>query len=557
MDDPGPNFILAQVQNLTQTDADTGVLSVVFKIVLLLVLILVNAYFAMAEIAVISLNDAKMEKMAEDGNKKAKLVLKLTKNPTRFLSTIQIGITLAGFLTSASAATSFAEMLTDAVTSRFDVPESVISPIAVVLITLIMSYFSLVLGELVPKRIGMQIPEKVAFMVAKPLLFISKVTGPFVRFLSFSTNTVVRIFGFDPNANEESVTEEEIRMMVDVGGEKGVIEDDQKEMINNIFEFDDIDAGDVMTHRTDVIATDVNDTTVDDFIQLAIENGRSRIPLYEEEIDNIVGIVYVKDLLKYIGKQMPAKKLLRDIMREPYFVPETKSCGELFKEMRASRLQMAVVVDEYGGTAGIVTIEDIVEAVMGNIQDEYDHEDEEISKIDDNTFTVDGTIDIEEIDELIGKELPEGDYETLAGYVIDELQCIPKDGEMNEVVFENVKFTVLSVEDRRKMLSLREVIDSNCFTVDKIKSAIESFCLRKCILSEYPKLCMTGIEISGDFTHAQKEWIKEQIRKIMPAHLFLNISFNGYAWEYCDSKNNTFSYIDNLDYTWETIDNLL
>ncbi len=450
MDDPGPNFILAQAQTLVQSDADTGVLSVVFKIVLLLALILVNAYFAMAEIAVISLNDAKMEKMAEDGNKKARLVLKLTKNPTRFLSTIQIGITLAGFLTSASAATSFAEMLTSAVTTAIpSLPVDVVSPIAVVLITLVMSYFSLVLGELVPKRIGMQIPEKVAFMVAKPLLFISKVTGPFVRFLSFSTNLIVKILGFDPNANEESVTEEEIRMMVDVGGEKGVIEDDQKEMINNIFEFDDIDAGDVMTHRTDVVAADVNDITVDDFIQLAIENGRSRIPLYEEDIDNIVGIVYVKDLLKYIGKQMPAKKLLREIMREPYFVPESKSCGELFKEMRARRLQMAVVVDEYGGTAGIVTIEDIVEAVMGNIQDEYDHEDEEISKIDDNTFTVDGTIDFEEIEELIGKELPEGDYETLAGYVIEELQCIPKDGEMNEVVFQNVKFTVLSVEDRR------------------------------------------------------------------------------------------------------------
>lgn len=450
MDDPGPNFILAQAQNLLENDADTGVLSVVFKIVLLLVLILVNAYFAMAEIAVISLNDAKMEKMAEEGNKKARLVLKLTKNPTRFLSTIQIGITLAGFLTSASAATSFAEMLTSAVTKAIpSLPVDVVSPVAVVLITLVMSYFSLVLGELVPKRIGMQIPEKVAFMVAKPLLFISKVTGPFVRFLSFSTNLIVKICGFDPNANEESVTEEEIRMMVDVGGEKGVIEDDQKEMINNIFEFDDIDAGDVMTHRTDVVAADVNDITVDDFIKLAIENGRSRIPLYEEDIDNIVGIVYVKDLLKYIGKQMPAKKLLREIMREPYFIPESKSCGELFKEMRARRLQMAVVVDEYGGTAGIVTIEDIVEAVMGNIQDEYDHEDEEISKIDDNTFTVDGTIDFEEIEELIGKELPEGDYETLAGYVIDELQCIPKDGEMNEVIFQNVKFTVLSVEDRR------------------------------------------------------------------------------------------------------------
>ena len=450
MDDPGPNFILAQAQNLIENDADTGVLSVVFKIVLLLVLILVNAYFAMAEIAVISLNDAKMEKMAEEGNKKARLVLKLTKNPTRFLSTIQIGITLAGFLTSASAATSFAEMLTSAVTKAIPrLSVDIVSPVAVVLITLVMSYFSLVLGELVPKRIGMQIPEKVAFMVAKPLLFISKVTGPFVRFLSFSTNLIVKICGFDPNANEESVTEEEIRMMVDVGGEKGVIEDDQKEMINNIFEFDDIDAGDVMTHRTDVVAADVSDINVDDFIQLAIENGRSRIPLYEEDIDNIVGIVYVKDLLKYIGKQVPAENLLHDIMREPYFVPETKACGELFKEMRARRLQMAVVVDEYGGTAGIVTIEDIVEAVMGNIQDEYDHEDEEISKIDDNTFTVDGTIDFEEIEELIGKELPEGDYETLAGYVIDELQCIPKDGEMNEVVFENVKFTVLSVEDRR------------------------------------------------------------------------------------------------------------
>lgn len=452
MDDPGPNFILAQVTEIAQTAeiaAETGAGNIVLKILLLLVLILVNAYFAMAEIAVISLNDAKMEKMAEDGHKKAKLVLKLTKNPTKFLSTIQIGITLAGFLTSASAATSFAELLTEAVTSRFDVPASIISPISVVVITLIMSYFSLVLGELVPKRIGMQIPEKVAFAVAKPLLAISKVTSPCVRFLSFSTNTVVRILGFDPNADEESVTEEEIRMMVDVGGEKGVIEDDQKEMINNIFEFDDIDAGDVMTHRTDVVAADVNDATVDDFIQLAIENGRSRIPLYDEDIDNIVGIVYVKDLLKYIGKQMPAKKILRDIMREPYFIPETKSCGELFKEMRERRVQMAVVVDEYGGTAGIVTLEDIVEAVMGNIQDEYDHEDEEISKIDDNTFTVDGTIDIEEIDELIGKELPEGDYETLAGYIMDELQCIPKDGEMNEVVFENVKFTVLSVEDRR------------------------------------------------------------------------------------------------------------
>ncbi|MBQ6837921.1 MAG: HlyC/CorC family transporter [Clostridia bacterium] len=446
MDDPGPNFT-AQFLNLAAENSSGS--NLVFQILLLLVLILVNAFFAMSEMAVVSLNDAKIEKMAEDGHKKAKLILKLTKNPTRFLSTIQIGVTLAGFLTSASAATAFAEMLTNAITASFDVPESIVSPIAVVLITLVMSYFSLVLGELAPKRIGMQVPEKIAFAVAKPLLVISKITAPFVKFLSLSTNGVVRLLGFDPNANEEVVTEEEIRMMVDVGGEKGVIEDTQKEMINNIFEFDDMDAGDIMTHRTDVVAADINDITLEDFMNLAIEHGRSRIPLYDEDIDNIVGIVYVKDLLKFVGKEVKAKGTLKNIMREPYFIPETKSCGELFKEMSSKRIQMAVVVDEYGGTAGIVTLEDIVEAIMGNIQDEYDVEEEEISKIDENTFTVDGTIDIEEIDELIGKELPEGDYETLAGFIMDELQCIPKDGEMNEVVFENVKFTVLSVEDRR------------------------------------------------------------------------------------------------------------
>ena len=446
MDDPGPNFT-AQFLNLAAESSQGS--NLVFQILLLLVLILVNAFFAMSEMAVVSLNDAKIEKMAEDGHKKAKLILKLTKNPTRFLSTIQIGVTLAGFLTSASAATAFAEMLTNAITASFDVPESIVSPIAVVLITLVMSYFSLVLGELAPKRIGMQVPEKIAFAVAKPLLVISKITAPFVKFLSLSTNGVVRLLGFDPNANEEVVTEEEIRMMVDVGGEKGVIEDTQKEMINNIFEFDDMDAGDIMTHRTDVVAADINDITLEDFMNLAIEHGRSRIPLYDEDIDNIVGIVYVKDLLKFVGKEVKAKGTLKNIMREPYFIPETKSCGELFKEMSSKRIQMAVVVDEYGGTAGIVTLEDIVEAIMGNIQDEYDVEEEEISKIDENTFTVDGTIDIEEIDELIGKELPEGDYETLAGFIMDELQCIPKDGEMNEVVFENVKFTVLSVEDRQ------------------------------------------------------------------------------------------------------------
>lgn len=452
MDDPGPGNFITQLLTITpelsaSTDFEIG--GLIGKIILLLALVLVNAFFAMSEIAIISLNDTKIERMAEDGHKKAKQIVKLTKNSNRFLSTIQIGVTLAGFLTSASAATNFADMLTAAVTNAWDIPASIVSPISVVLITIIMSYFSLVLGELAPKRIAMQAPEKVSFAVVGVLLFISKVTAPFVKVLSVSTNFVVKLLGFDPNADEEVVTEEEIRMMVDVGEEKGVIENTQKEMINNIFEFDDLDAGDIMTHRTDVVAVDVNDTTLEDFINLSIEEGFSRVPMYEDDIDNIIGIVYVKDLLQFVGKQVSTKQTLRSIVRDAYFIPETKSCGELFKEMSAQHIQMAIVVDEYGGTAGLLTLEDIVEAIMGNIQDEYDDEEDEISKINDTTFTVEGTIDIEEIDELTGKKLPEGDYETLAGFIIDQLQYIPKDGEMNEIEFENVKFTVLEVNERR------------------------------------------------------------------------------------------------------------
>ncbi len=451
MDDAGPSIILASVEPMLNTlQATASAKSLVWQIPLLVVLILVNAFFAMSEIALISLNDAKLEKQADEGSKKAKQVLKLTKNPSKFLSTIQIGVTLAGFLASASAATTLAEMLTAVVASSIgEQYENIISPIAVVLVTIVMSYFTLVFGELAPKRIGMQIPEKIAFRVVGVLKAISKITSPFVKVLSVSTNAVVRLLGFDPNASEEVVTEEEIRMLVDVGQEKGVIEDVQKEMINNIFEFDDLNAGDIMTHRTDVAAVDVEDDDIESFLNLAIEKGFSRIPVYEGELDNIIGIIYVKDLLKYVGKSLPAKANLKKMAREAYFIPETKSCGELFTEMSAKKIQMAIVVDEYGGTAGILTLEDLVEAIMGNIQDEYDHEDEEISKIDDNTFTVDGTIDIEEIEELLGKTLPEGDYETLAGFIIDQLQFLPKDGEMNEVEFENVKFTVLKVDERR------------------------------------------------------------------------------------------------------------
>ncbi|MBE6770555.1 MAG: HlyC/CorC family transporter [Ruminococcaceae bacterium] len=428
-------------------------LSIILKVLLLFVLIIVNAFFAMSEIAIISLNDTKMQRLAEEGNKKAKQIVKLTENSSRFLSTIQIGVTLAGFLTSASASQNFAAMLTNALvkTPVADIiPVSVINGASVVLITIITSYFSLVLGELAPKRIGMQIPEKVAFKVVGILMFVATATKPFVKVLSLSTNAVVRLFGFDPNADEEQVTEEEIRMMVDVGGEKGVIEDSQKEMIDNIFEFDDLDAGDIMTHRTEMTAIEVT-RSLEEVAELAIENGYSRIPVYEDDPDSIVGVLYAKDLLKYVGHNIPEDLTIAKVMRKTLYVPETQSCGDLFKAMNESRTQFAVVVDEYGGTAGIVTLEDVLESIVGNIQDEYDDEEEEIKKIDETTFTVDGTTDIDEIDELVGIELPEGDYDTLGGFVISLLGYLPSEIGDEPIVaeYKNLRFTVLSIDERR------------------------------------------------------------------------------------------------------------
>lgn len=428
-------------------------LNLILKLLLLLALILINAFFAMSEIAIISLNDTKMRRLAEEGDKKAKQIVKLTKNSSRFLSTIQIGVTLAGFLTSASASQSFAAIITGALAKTAVarvVPLGIISAVSIVLVTILTSYFSLVLGELAPKRIAMQIPEKISYKVVGFLLFFASLTKPFVKFLAVSTNGVVRLFGFDPNAEEENVTEEEIRMMVDVGGEKGVIEDAQKEMIDNIFEFDDLDAGDIMTHRTEMTAIEVS-RSLEEVAELAVENGYSRIPVFEEDPDNIIGVLYAKDLLQYVGRSIPKDLTIAKVMRKALYVPETQSCADLFKAMSESHTQFAVVVDEYGGTAGLATLEDVLESIVGNIQDEYDEEEEEINRIDETTFTIDAIADLDEVDELLGTTIPEGDYDTLGGFVVSLLGYLPTEADGKPVVaeYKNLRFTVLSYEERR------------------------------------------------------------------------------------------------------------
>lgn len=430
---------------------DDGPSNLILKLALLLVLILFNAFFAMSEIAIISLNDTKLKKMAEEGHKGAAKVLRLTESPSSFLSTIQIGVTLAGFLTSASAAGNFSEPLAKWLVEICKLNENFLPTmegVALIVVTIIISYFSLVLGELAPKRIGMQKAEAISFKVVGVLLFVRACMRPFIKVLAVSTNLIVRLFGFDPNADEETVTEEEILMMVDAGEEKGVIEESQKEMINNILEFDDIVASDVMTHRTDIVAVEITDN-YKELLEKTLEAGYSRIPVYEEDLDNIKGIIYVKDLLPYVGKKIPSTVTLQELMREALFVPESKRCRDLFSEMTEKHLQMVFVCDEYGGISGLVTIEDLLESIVGNMQDEYDDEEEEIAQVNETTFHIDGTTDIEEVEELLEIKFPEGEYDTIGGFIMAQIGRIPAEDERPEVLYENCRFTVDAVDERR------------------------------------------------------------------------------------------------------------
>ncbi len=436
------------------------------RILFLLFLILINAFFASSEIAVISLNDNKIRKMAEEGDRKAKMLAKFIGEPSNFLATIQIGITLAGLLASAFASESFAGGLTAYIINKgFQIDESLVKFFIMVMITLILSYFTLVFGELVPKRVAMQHPEKLSMFIVRPLYALLVISKPFVKFLSFSTNSVIRMFGGDPEANEDRITEEEIRMMMDVGEEKGAILDTEKEMIDNIFEFNDTTASDVMTHRTNIIALPIA-SSLNEVMEVMIKEKFTRIPIYEDTIDNIIGILHVKDLLQYSTCDSPEDFDLNSIIRQPYFVPVSKKSNELFNELQKNKVHMAVVIDEYGGTAGIVTIEDLIEEVMGNIFDEYDEEEEnEIELISENTYIIDGTVDLDKVRSLLETQLPSDEYDTLSGFLVGQLGRIPGEDEKPVVEYNNLVFTVENVDEKRiskvKVFKSEPVQDDN------------------------------------------------------------------------------------------------
>ena len=371
----------------------------------------------------------------------------MLKEPSKFLATIQIGITLAGFLSSAFASDTFADKLAPILNSYIPaVSLGIWKSVSIIVITIILSFFTLVFGELVPKRLAMKHYEKISYATIGVIRTISIITAPFVKLLTTVTNAISKIFGVGEN-EEEAVTEEEIKMMVNQGEEKGTIKEEEKELINNVFEFNDITVSEIMRHRTDMFAVDINISNEELLSELSKEEYRySRIPVYDETIDEIKGIIYIKDILKNINKK---NFKVKNIVKEAYFISKSRLINEVFKELQKNKMQIAIIVDEYGGTAGLVTMEDILEELVGDIYDEYDKEEKEYEKIDENTYILSGSLPIHDVNKLLNAEIPEGDYDTISGFLQEKLGRIPNDKEKPIIETEKVTYKIQKYEDKR------------------------------------------------------------------------------------------------------------
>lgn len=416
------------------------------QIILLLVLIIINAYFAAAEMAIVSVNKNRIRSLAQEGNKKAQALAGLIDEPNKFLSSIQVVITLAGFLTSAEAAVSFSDDV-GIWLEHAGIPYG--TEISVVLVTLILAFFTLVLGELLPKRLAMLHADKIAMGVVKPILFISVIFKPFVWLLSVTVTLIMKLLRQCTDVTSVEYSEDDVVSMLEAGQESGELKEEGKKMITSIFAFDDLLAYEVMTPRTDVFSIDINAPT-EDYIDELMELRYSRIPVYEDDSDNIIGILYIKDYLIKAREAGFDNVDFRSILRKPYFVPETKNIDSLFFELQTTKQHIAILIDEYGGFSGIVTMEDIIEEVMGDIDDEYDEVEPEIQKVADDTYIVDGSMDLDDIDEELGIDLESENSETIGGFIIDILGEIPDENDTGrEIEYENCRFRIDSVRDRR------------------------------------------------------------------------------------------------------------
>lgn len=423
--------------------------SLLFDLILIFILILVNGFFSAAEMAVVTQNDNKIRQMAASGNLRAGRLIRFIDNKSRFLSTIQVAITLAGFLSSAFAADKIAGRLYAVLDPSAQSPS--LRTVSVVALTFLLSYLSLVLGELVPKRLAMRKPESLALSAGRILRFFDILFYPFTRLLELSSNAVIRLFGIDPGEVADQVTEEEIRILVEAGAGRGDLEEEEANLIKNIFAFDDKYASEIMTPRVSLTAIPLT-SSYEEAVAIAADARYSRFPVYDEDIDDIVGVLTVKDLLRAARDREGNEFNLRQILHPPYFIPEGKKIDVLFKEMQKRQLTMAVVVDEYGGTEGIVTLEDLLEEIVGEIEDEYDAPEASVTINPDGSYIFSGLVTpaeagryVPELDEL--KE--DDDFDTIAGFVLSLLGYIPETGEYAQAVFNHMRFTVLEMKDRR------------------------------------------------------------------------------------------------------------
>lgn len=423
--------------------------SILWSLLLQLILIMINAIFACAEIAVISVKGSKVSKLAEEGDLRAQRLLSLTDQPARFLATIQVGITLAGFLASAFAANNFSDKLANWLVSLgVNVPLPTLDKISVVIITLILSYFTLVFGELVPKRVAMKKAEKLALAMSGLVYFISKAFAPIVLLLTASTNRILLLLGIDPRAVEDEITEEEIRMMVDEGSLKGAIDPSEKEMIQNVFEFDDKSAEDVMTHRTEVSLLWLEES-VEDWERTILESRHSYYPICHETTDNVVGVLNAKDYFRL--KDKTRENIMKHAVRPPYFVPETARLDVLLRNMKKTRNHFSIVLDRYGGMSGIITINDLLEELVGDLDDDHTVPEKPplIERVDSKTWKIHGSAPLEMVSQQLEVMLPEDDYDTFGDLVFGTLGYIPDDGSTPELEIFGLIIKVTEIKEHQ------------------------------------------------------------------------------------------------------------
>lgn len=421
---------------------------IILQLILIVVLTMLNAFFASAEMALVSLNKNRVKNQAETGDKKAVMLAKLVDDPSKFLATIQVGITLAGFFSSASAATSIA--------TRFESVfggSSFAKELSIIVVTIVLSYITLVFGELYPKRLALQKSEKIARVSVRPIMAVGVVLRPFVKFLSFSTDILVKLTRMEKNTDNEKMTREEMQLLIETGRRDGIIEVEELQMLRGVFEMDNKYAREVMVPRTDAFMIDA-ETESEELCDALLSENFSRVPVYTGDQDSVLGILHMKDFFAEARKSGFENIDVKSLVKNAYFAQETMFIDDLLKNMQRTRNQMAILMDEYGGVAGIVTVEDLLEEIVGEIDDENDVFSDEVKKIDDNTFIVEGRMPLDDFNKMFHVELPARGVDTVAGFVLTLTGTIPEEDDKVVVEYDTLRFTVEEMNDAR-LVSVR------------------------------------------------------------------------------------------------------